>query len=93
MAERWTGKRVKADEAAELGGFANTGYVQAFDGEFHNCAYSGNYEYLYLDAFKYEENDIDTPVYLFQKRVQNMYAFLKREDAKAILGRMRTPHF
>ena len=75
MAERWTGKRLKADEAAELGGFANTGYVQAFDGEFHNCAYSGNYEYLYLDAFKYEENDI------------------KREDAKAILGRMRTPHF
>lgn len=90
MAERWTGKRLKADEAAELGGFANTGYVQAFDGEFHNCAYSGNYEYLYLDAFKYEENDIDTPVHLFQKRVQNMYAFLKREDAKAILGRMRT---
>ena len=46
LAERWTGRRIKPDEAAEISGIGQIGFADEFAQELHRLAVSGNYEYL-----------------------------------------------
>lgn len=41
MAERWTGRRVKPDEAAEISGIENIGFAGELEGELHRSATCG----------------------------------------------------
>lgn len=90
MAERWTGKRIKDQEAAEICGMETFRYEKDFINDFHNLAVSGKYTYLYLDAYKNTTKDIETSVHHFQKHTMSSYPYLKQENATSILRKLRT---
>ena len=46
MAERWTGTRIKPNEATDLSGIQEIGYVADFEGDLHKLATSGNYQHI-----------------------------------------------
>ena len=46
MAERWTGTRIKPNEATDLSGIQEIGYVADFEGDLHKLATRGNYPHL-----------------------------------------------
>lgn len=90
LAERWSGKRIKAQEAADQSGMENFGYDRQFCGDFHRLAVSGNYSAVYLDAEKYDPQDMDTSVHRFQREVSAQYPYLKPENAAPVLRKLRT---
>ena len=90
MAERWTGRRIKPDEAAETSGVAETGFADEFAAELHRLAASGNYERLYLDLYRADPADRDTPAHRLLRRAASDYPFLKVENANALIRRLRT---
>ena len=89
LAERWTGRRIKPDEAAEISGIGQIGFVDEFTQEFHRLAVSGNYEHLYLDLYRADPADRDTPAHRLLKRVASDYPFLRIENADAVIRRLR----
>ena len=44
LAERWTGRRIKPDEAADISGIEQIGFAGEFEAELHRLAAGGNYE-------------------------------------------------
>lgn len=90
MAERWTGRRIKPDEAAEASGVAETGFAAEFAAELHRLAASGNYERLYLDLYRADPADRDTPAHRLLRRAASDYPFLRIENANALIRRLRT---
>ena len=90
MAERWTGTRIKPNEATDLSGIQEIGYVADFEGDLHKLATSGNYQHLYLDLFRVSPTDRDEPAHLLLRRVASDYPFLRVENANALIRRMRT---
>lgn len=90
MKERWTGARIKADEAVEQSGIEDVAYVEEFEMDFHRLASMGNYEHLYLDTYRSEPMDRETPAHRLCRKAAVDYPFLKIENANAILRRLRT---
>ena len=90
MAERWTGRRVKPDEAAERSGVGQVGFAADFESELHRLAASGNYERLYLDLYRASPADRDTPAHRLLRRAASDYPFLRVENANALIRRLRT---
>ena len=90
MAERWTGRRISPDEAAERSGIGQVGFAAELAGELHQMAAKGNYEYLYLDLYRADPADRDTPAHRLLKRAADHYPFLKIENANALIRRLRT---
>lgn len=90
MAERWTGRRVRPDEAAERSGIEQAGCASDFEMELHQLAAKGNYEHLYLDLYRADPADRDTPAHQLLKRVASDYPFLKIKNANALIRRLRT---
>ena len=59
FAERWTGRRIKEEEAKELSGITNYKYVAAFRNDLSRQLFSGNVKKVYLDFDKvYENTDV-----------------------------------
>ena len=90
MAERCTGRRISPDEAAERSGIGQVGFAAELAGELHQLASKGNYEYLYLDLYRADPSDRDTPAHRLLKRAASDYPFLKIENANALIRRLRT---
>ncbi len=90
LAERWTGRRIKSDEAAELSGVEQIGFVADFEAELHRLAASGSYEHLYLDLYRAAPSDRDAPSHRLLRRAASDYPFLKIENANALIRRLRT---
>ena len=90
LAERWTGRRIKPAEAAELSGVEQAGFAADFEAELHKLAASGNYEHLYLDLYRAAPGDRDTPSHRLLRRAASDYPFLKIENANALIRRLRT---
>lgn len=90
LQERWTGVRIKPEQAEELSGITEIGYVGAFEQEFHQIAATGNYRHLYLDLYRAAPSDRDTPAHLLLKQITENYPYLKIENANKILRRLRT---
>ncbi len=90
LKERWTGARIKPEQAQELSGIDNIGYVGEFEEEFHRLATTGNYNYLYLDLYRVSPSDRNQPAHMLLKRMAENYSYLKIENANIILRRLRT---
>lgn len=96
MAERWTGRRLTLQQAEALSGIRDIRPVSQFAADLHTLAaaghYSmpaGNYENLYLDLYRASPADIDRPAHRLLRTAQSDYAFLKIENANALLRRLR----
>jgi len=90
MKERWTGERIKPEQAAEISGIRQVAFSGEFEPEFHKLATSGNYRHLYLDLYRAEPSDRDEPAHRMLKRAASDYPFLRIENANAIVRRLRT---
>ena len=89
MAERWTGRRIKPDEASERSGVEQIGFAADFEAELHRLAVSGNYERLYLDLYRAAPGDRDAPAHRLLRRVASDYPFWKVENANALIRGLR----
>ena len=90
LAERWTGARIKPQEAVDISGIQDIGFVEAFEGELHRLVTTGNYEHLYLDLFRASPADRDEPAHRLLRRVQSDYPYIKVENANTLIRRLRT---
>ena len=90
LAERWTGERIKPDQAAELSGIERIGFSEEFEGELHRLAISGHYQNLYLDLFRASPSDRDEPAHRLLKRAAGDYPYLRIENANALIRALRT---
>lgn len=89
FAERWTGVRVKPDEAAEITGVRDVRSNEKFEADFRTMAGSGNYGYLYLDLFRINAKEIDRPAQRFLKYVQQQVPFFTIGNANALIRELR----
>jgi len=96
MAERWTGRRLKLQEAEAISGIHDIRYVAQFDADIHALAAGGHYslkcstfERIYLDLFRVSTTDIDRPAHRFLKLLQQNYPYLQIENANALLRKLR----
>lgn len=89
-AERWTGRRVKPQEATEISGVEEIRHTGAFLGDLHQLATSGRYEHLYLDLYRCSSEDIDRPAHKLNALAQKEYPFLQIGNANLPLRELRT---
>ncbi|WP_312371043.1 aminopeptidase P N-terminal domain-containing protein [Lachnoclostridium sp.] len=90
LQERWTGKRLKGEEASELSGVENIKFTKEFNSYIHTLMTNGNYGFLYLDLFKIDNGDYDTPAHLFAQKVNLQYPYIQAENANILVRRLRT---
>lgn len=90
LKERWTGERMKPQQVEEVSGIENYAYVEEFEEDFHKLASVGNYQYLYLDLYKENPVDRDTPAHQLLLRAVRTYPYLRIENANAIVRSLRT---
>lgn len=90
MAERWTGRVLKGYEAEDISGVCDIRSLNAFESDFRSLAGSGCYGYVYLDLFRYDGADPDTPAQLFAGTIHKDYAYLQIQNANPILRKLRT---
>ena len=90
MQERWTGTRIKPQEAEDLSGIRDVRFVDAFSDDFHKLAVCGRYGNLYLDLFRISPQDIDRPAHRFLREVQKEYPFLQVQNANVLIRSLRT---
>ncbi len=96
LAERWTGRRIKPQEAEALSGIRDVRYVAQFEDDLHALCAGGHYSagasdfaHIYLDLFRVSPKDIDRPAHLLLKRIQADYPYLAIENANALLRQLR----
>lgn len=90
LAERWTGARIRPEQASELSGITDMGYAEEFSEEFHKIAAAGNYRHLYLDLYREAPEDRDTPAHLLLKQIRENYPWLIIENANVMIRELRT---
>lgn len=90
MEERWTGVRIKPQEAEAVSGISDIRYVDGFRTEFTRLMEQGNFETLYLDLYKVSAADIDRPAHHFLRYVQQNFAYLAIGNANALIRVLRT---
>ncbi len=89
FAERWTGARVKPEEAETVSGVRDVRTVQAFERDFYALATGGNYGKLYLDLYRFTPEQPDRPSHHLLKRIQKDFAYLAIGNAEDILRSLR----
>ena len=89
LAERWTGARVKPEEAEAISGVSDVRTVQAFESDFSALAAGGNYGKIYLDLYRFTPEQPDRPSHRLLRRVQRDFAYLAVGNAEDILRSLR----
>ena len=90
MAKRWTGKRLKDEEAKALSGAAEVAHSTAFEPRLHKLLRSGYYGAVAMDLYRQDPGDDDTPAIRAAKRLRDLYPGLELKDASGQLRRQRT---
>ena len=81
IAERWTGTRIKPQEAESVSGVEDVRFVGALETDFSALANSGKYGAVYLDLYRISPADIDRPAHSWRNVIQQEYPFLRLENA------------
>ena len=89
IAERWTGTRIKPQEAESVSGVKDVRFVGALETDFSALANSGNYGFVYLDLYRISPADIDRPAHGWRNVIQREYPFLRLENANILIRRLR----
>jgi Xaa-Pro aminopeptidase len=90
LAERWTGKRLSADEVREKSGIENIEYVKDFDRIFYRKISSCKYSALYLDFDKFTKNEPDNEAYELSAEVKKLYPYINLRNLLPLLKAQRT---
>ena len=89
MRERWNGKRIKAEEAAEISGIKNVKFISGFDTLFKKLADSGRYQNLCLDLFKHSNDLNDDEEYRMAEFAGKNYPWLGINSIRPIMKSLR----
>ncbi len=96
MAERWTGRRVKPEEARALSGVDTVLNTDLLYKDLHTLLAGGHYSsrqgrlcHLYLDLLRADPLDRDRPAHKMLALAQREYPFLTIENASACLRSLR----
>lgn len=89
IAERWTGTRIKPQEAESVSGVKDVRFVGALETDFSALANSGNYAAVYLDLHRISPADIDRLAHGWRNVIQREYPFLRLENANILIRRLR----
>lgn len=90
LEERWTGKRLYADEVMEKSGIENIDYIKAFEGKFTKLIASGKYSSLYLDFDKLTKNEPDNEAYGLAGEVKKLYPYVSLRNLLPLIKSQRT---
>ena len=90
MQERWTGRRVKADEAETVSGISDIRFAEAFQGTLQKLIRSGNFETVALDLFKNAPEDQDAEAHRFARELSEDYPYLRIRNVFPQLRSQRT---
>ena len=89
FAERWTGRRIKEEEAEELSGITNYKYVAAFRNDLSRQLFSGNVKKVYLDFDKVYENTPAVEAYRLGKYLKEHAPFVGLGNLHPIMKQLR----
>lgn len=89
LEERWTGVRVKPQEAEDISGVKDICFSEEFVEDIRKLAASGNYGYLYLDVYRVSGADIDRPAHRFLRYAQQHMPYLQIGNANALVRELR----
>lgn len=89
MAERWTGVRVKPQEAEAVSGVTDIRFNTAFETDLRAMLSGGNYGRIFLDLFRLAAGDPDAPAHRLSRYLQRDFPFVKIENADAVLRQLR----
>lgn len=89
MEERWTGVRVKPQEATDISGVEDIRFCQNFEGDIRKLAAGDNYGYFYLDLYRVSASDVDRPAQKFLRYVQQQMPYLQIGNANALIRELR----
>ena len=90
LAERWSGKRLHAEEAVAISGIDRITYIDNFPHEFHRCATSGHCGQIYLDLTKLTPDEPDNVEHRFAHSCQEKYPVLRIQNIHQHFSRLRT---
>lgn len=90
MLERWSGKRIKENEAKAVSGIENIEYVDTFPKKLHTILMNGNYKTLNLDLYKCDVNDRDDESHKLVDYIKNNYSGIEINNIQPIIRKMRT---
>ena len=90
MAERWTGRRPAAQEAAAQSGVEDIRLLERFPEDFRRLACSGRFETLWLDLFRDTPNQPPTPACQFAQEAARLYPGLTVRDVMPTMRGLRT---
>ena len=88
MAERWTGKRLNADEAEALSGISDVRDIALFSDQFHGLA--SQCSKVWLDLHRQSPEDADHAAHVFAHTVQREYPHLAIGNLNPFVRRLRT---
>ena len=89
MAERWTGRRLDAQEAQAISGISDIRLLDSFAADFHKLAISYKFSAVYLDLHRQAAEDGDTQGQLYAQTLQEKYAFLTVKTMSPFVRRLR----
>lgn len=89
LEERWTGVRVKPQEAMDISGVKDICFSGEFVEDIRKLAASGNYGHLYLDVYRVSGADIDRPAHKFLRYAQQQMPYLQIGNANALVRELR----
>ncbi len=90
MAERWTGRRIKADEATEISGIENILYVDNLNSVIKGMAQSGHYHAVYLDFDRMNEDEPLNSAFSYSAYLKEQYPYLSQKNIRPFIRRLRT---
>ena len=88
-AERWTGVRVKPDEAEAVSGVKDIRSTDSFIKDFRALAWSGNYGIIYLDLYKSDDANRDRAQHEFKHYVHHNLPFLLFGNSDPLFRKLR----
>lgn len=88
-AERWSGRRVKADETSEASGVLNVGYLQDFRNTFDRLVLSGEIERVYLDFDKLTSAEPNNEAYELTEYIKERYPFITVKNLHMLIKKQR----
>jgi len=89
MKERWSGRRIKADAAAQASGIMEIKTSFEFENLFGKLANSGRYDHLCLDLFKHTPDKPDDDAYRMVKYANDKFPWLKITSIRPMMKSLR----
>lgn len=90
MKERWTGRRIHAEDVPEAYGITECSDVERFAGAFDRLAAGGTIQTLWLDFDREEPDEAPNAALLFARKAGDAYPYLSICNVHPLLRDLRT---